>query len=63
MQISRRFLIDRAEVMLRGADRPRFQMSIIVLVTGAVGFLFSYLLLRLGLDAMALRYPLAVLAS
>ena len=38
-------------------------MSIIVLVTGAVGLLISYLLLHLGLDAMALRYPLAVLAS
>lgn len=63
MQPSRTFLIRRAEAMLRRADRPRFQMSIIVLVTGAVGFLISYLLLQLGLDAMVLRYPLAVLAS
>lgn len=63
MRPSRRFLIDRAEAMLRRADRPRFQMSIIVLVTGAVGLLTSYLLLHLGLESMALRYPLAVLAS
>ncbi|MBX9403349.1 hypothetical protein K4L06_18710 [Lysobacter sp. BMK333-48F3] len=38
---------------------PRLQMSLIVLLTGAVGFLVSYALLAAGVDAMALRYPLA----
>lgn len=63
MPASRDYLIRRAEAMLRRADQPRFQMSVIVLVTGGVGFLISYILLGLGLDAMALHYPLAVLGA
>lgn len=39
---------------------PRLQMMLIIALTGAVGFLFSYCLLRLGFDSMALRYPLAL---
>jgi uncharacterized membrane protein YgcG len=34
-------------------------MSLIVLVTGAIGFLASYWMLNSGLQAMWLRYPLA----
>lgn len=63
LQQNRSFLIRRAEAMLRRADQPRFQMSVIVLVTGGIGFLISYLLLRLGLNAMGLRYPLAVVGA
>ncbi|WP_326540950.1 hypothetical protein [Pseudorhodoferax sp.] len=39
---------------------PRMQMALIVALTGGFGLLASFLLLRLGLDAMALRYPLAL---
>lgn len=39
---------------------PRFQMFILVALTGAAGFLSAYALLRLGLASMALRYPIAV---
>jgi hypothetical protein len=39
---------------------PRFQVSLIILLTGLTGFLTSFLLLQLGLDQMAVRYPLAI---
>lgn len=42
---------------------PRLQMSLIVLLTGAAGFLASFGLLQAGLHAMALRYPLAACAA
>jgi hypothetical protein len=54
---SREELIEwvKAEMVL-----PRVQMTLLLAVTGGAGFLTSYLLLRAGLDRMALRYPLAV---
>ncbi len=39
---------------------PRVQISIILMVTCLIGFLSSMLLLALGLDLMAVRYPLVV---
>ena len=39
---------------------PRVHMLVLVCVTALTGFATSYLLLRAGLTAMALRYPLAV---
>lgn len=42
---------------------PRLQMSLIVLLTGAAGFLASFGLLQAGMHAMALRYPLAACAA
>ncbi|MGC3984355.1 MAG: hypothetical protein QM777_06260 [Pseudorhodoferax sp.] len=39
---------------------PRLQMALIVALTGGFGLLASFVLLRLGVDAMALRYPLAL---
>ncbi len=41
-------------------SHPRFEMLALVALTGALGFLASWALLRLGLRVMALRYPLAV---
>jgi hypothetical protein len=38
-------------------------LTLLLLVTGAVSFLFSYLLLQIGVDHMWMRYPLAVLAG
>lgn len=58
--IQRTKFIRRAEQVLRRADQPRFQMSVIVLATGAFGFLASYLFLHFGLTSMAVRYPLAI---
>jgi hypothetical protein len=39
---------------------PRIQMTLIVALTGATGLLASFLLLRLGVDSMVVRYPLAL---
>jgi hypothetical protein len=39
---------------------PRVQMMLLLSAAGGAGFLASYGLLQLGLDLMALRYPLAV---
>lgn len=39
---------------------PRFQMMILLALTGGAGFLTSWALLRGGMDSMALRYPIAV---
>ncbi|TCO96867.1 hypothetical protein EV684_1284 [Rubrivivax gelatinosus] len=35
-------------------------MALLVALTGGFGLLASFTLLRLGLDSMALRYPLAL---
>lgn len=40
-----------------------FQMLVILLLTGFVGFLSSFLLLQVGLSKMWLRYPLAILSA
>lgn len=42
---------------------PRLQMSVILLLTGIVGFLSSFLLLHFGVFKMWLRYPLTILAA
>lgn len=42
---------------------PRVQMVLLLAAAGGAGFLASYGLLQLGLDRMALRYPLAVGAA
>jgi hypothetical protein len=38
-------------------------MFLIVLVTGTVGFVFSFLMLKAGLHSMGIRYPVAVLLA
>jgi hypothetical protein len=42
---------------------PRSQMTLLVALTGGVGLLASFLLLRAGLDSMIMRYPLALLMA
>ena len=54
--------IEAAQQRMRGSY-PRLQMTLIVALTGASGLLSSFLMLRGGLDTMALRYPLAVVVS
>ncbi|MEH6414020.1 hypothetical protein [Pseudomonas sp. CGJS7] len=56
--------VSRLRAYLERAHWPRVQMSLIVLLTGAVGFLASFSLLELaGLGHMALRYPLATVCA
>lgn len=42
---------------------PRSQMTLLVGLTGGSGLLASFLLLKAGLESMALRYPLALLLA
>lgn len=57
---SRENLIDKAKESLLLYGLPRLQMSALLVLTGAAGFLTSFVLLQLGVDSMALRYPVAV---
>ncbi|MDR2959763.1 MAG: hypothetical protein LBV10_09475 [Stenotrophomonas sp.] len=53
----------RARRHLQQRGWPRLQMALIVALTGATGFLVSHLLRLAGVEAMLLRYPLAVLLA
>lgn len=52
--------VGRMREAIERLESPRVQMMFIVAVTGAVGFVASYVMLVAGLHAMWLRYPLAV---
>lgn len=60
---SREELIAKAKERLLRHGLPRLQMSLILALTGASGFLTSFVLLHYGLDTMAVRYPIAVLVA
>jgi len=60
VRFSRSHAIVRLRHRLEEESYPRLQMGLIVALTGAAGLLCSYAMLRLGLDTMALRYPLAL---
>lgn len=53
----------RARQHLQRRGWPRLQMALIVALTGAAGFLASHLLRVAGIDAMLLRYPMAVVLA
>ncbi|MCA1594473.1 MAG: hypothetical protein LC754_17970 [Acidobacteria bacterium] len=55
--------IERVKRRLLRHSTPRLQMSLIMLVTGAAGFLVSFTLLHTGVTSMWFRYPLAVLLA
>ena len=57
---SRERLLVRLRAHLSRQRSPRLVLSAILLLTGAVGFLASVLLLKCGLEPMWARYPLAV---
>ena len=42
---------------------PRLILSVLLILTGTAGLLISILLLHAGLEAMSIRYPIAVLAG
>lgn len=52
--------VGRVRAFLQRFHYPRGQMTLIVALTAATGFLSSMVMLHLGVDAMAVRYPLAV---
>src|SRR5262245_48307719 len=59
----RRVVVERLRNRLLRTRWPRLQMSAIAALTGASGFVASWVLLAFGLDSMALRYGLAVLVA
>jgi hypothetical protein len=59
----RKRTIARIEERLSRTESPRLQMFVLVATTGAVGFVASSLLLRLGLDSIWLRWSLGVVAA
>lgn len=61
--MERQTLLERIKTRLNKLHHPRWLMSGMLILTGAVGFLSSVLLVRLGLEAMAIRYPIAILVA
>lgn len=55
--------IESLQRRLQRKSYPRFHATLILLLTGLAGFLVSFTLLRLGVSAMWLRYPLAILVA
>ena len=60
---SRERLVEKAKERLLRHGLPRLQMSILLALTGASGFLTSFILLKAGVGSMALRYPVAVMVA
>ncbi len=60
LHLTRSHAIVRIRQRLGHDGFPRVQMSLIVGLTGAVGLLFSFFLLQLGVTSMALRNPLTL---
>ena len=58
--ITRHTVLHDVRRRLEETSFPRVEMSVIVGLTGAIGLLCSFLLLRGGVDSMAFRYPLAL---
>lgn len=58
--LTRHHAILRVQARLEDESFPRTQMLLLVGLTGGFGLLASFSLLRLGVETMALRYPLAL---
>lgn len=58
--IKRALAIERVRKRLLRSSFPRTQMALIVTLTGGFGLLASFVMLQVGLDSMAVRYPLAL---
>ena len=55
--------IESLKRRLQRKSYPRIHATLILLLTGLAGFLVSFILLRLGVSAMWLRYPFAILVA
>lgn len=56
----RQAAINRLRAQLERTGFPRLKMAFIVGLTGGVGFIASFSMLRHGVVAMAVRYPVAI---
>lgn len=57
---SRKELIKKIKARLSREGFPRLQISLILAATAFTGFLTSFVLLNIGIDSMAFRYPVAI---
>ncbi|MBI3098636.1 MAG: hypothetical protein HYY93_10400 [Planctomycetes bacterium] len=55
--------VTRIRSLLLREHSPRLQMTLVVVLTGLAGFLASAALLQIGMDSMALRYPISALIA
>lgn len=60
VMVPRDLVIQRIRTRLLRESYPRTQMTLIVALTGGFGLLSSFTMLNLGVDSMALRYPIAL---
>ena len=51
------------EAYFRQRSLPRLTLGVLLVLTGAIGFFISFLLLHLGVAEMWIRYPVAVLGA
>lgn len=63
VRLTRSLAIVRLKRQLERESYPRLQMGFIVALTGAAGWLWSFVLLHAGVDGMVLRYPLALVGA
>lgn len=61
--LSRTEVVNKTKQRLLRDGYPRLQMFLIVCLTGAVGFITSYMLLDAGMTAMWLRYGVAMMVA
>jgi len=57
---NRTLAIQRVQERLVSDSFPRIQMTLLLALTGAFGLLASFSLLKLGMNSMSIRYPLAL---
>ncbi|MCB1917067.1 MAG: hypothetical protein KDG52_15290 [Rhodocyclaceae bacterium] len=61
--LARRAHVLKIRRRLEQESFPRLQMGLVVTLTGVAGLLASFVMLRAGIDAMVVRYPLAVVCA
>jgi Ca2+/Na+ antiporter len=60
---TRQQALAKIQAMIESRSWPRVQMTLLVVITGAIGFLTSFILLHLGMTTLWLRYLLSMVAA
>jgi hypothetical protein len=63
MTADRQQALARIRELIESQSWPRVQMTLLVSLTGAIGFLTSFVLLHLGMTTMWVRYLLSMVAA
>ena len=62
-RLARARLVQRLRLHLQSQSHPRLELALIVAIAAMVGFVTSVVLRWAGVDSMAVRYPLALIAA